>query len=234
MENIPEKAEQCRLSSLQPLLPHHQAKWAPGENDYQLLLTVLDRHHLEVNDLDDFDRGSDREDETVSENSSESETDSCTNSVDGDEDEDEDDSGNGHGDGSARAHTQGGGCDDFDLRRSSPQPKLESGFVNHSASQMQPTVIDVDAEDDNVQIIEKPRQRVWRSASATNTRFRRESTRSESSLFVTPHPGERSTASATVSPSRRTVIDLTIPTRIKRSASPDRPETKKRKIVADA
>lgn len=231
MENTPEKAEECRLTSLQPLVPYHQTKWAPGEDDYQLLLSILDQPHLEVNDLDDFDRGSDREDETGPENDSESETDSCSSSGDGDEDEDEDDSGMGDGGGGVHAH--GGGRDDFESRESSPRPKPEGGFQNHPAGQTQPIIIDIDAEDDDVQIIEKPRTREWRSASAIFTSFRRESTRSESSLFVTPHPGERSTASATVSPSRRTVIDLTMPTRIKRSASPDRAEAKKRKIEAD-
>lgn len=201
MENTPEKAEECRLTSLQSLVPHHQGKWAPGEDDYQLLLSILDRPHLEVNDLDDFDRGSDREDETGSENDSESDS-------DGDEDEDEDDG------------VDGNGIAGDDLREDSFRPKSE------------PVVIDVDAEDD-IQIIEVPRRREWRSTSAINTRFRGETTRSESSLFVTPHPGERSTASATVSPSRRTVIDLTIPTHIKRSASSDRDEAKKRKIKAD-
>lgn len=210
MENTPEKAEECRLTSLQPLVPDHQGKWAPGEDDHQLLLSILDRPHLEVNDLDDFDRGSDREDETGSENDGESEGDSCSSDSDGDEDEDRDDGVDG----------DGGAGDDLDLRENNFRPKSE------------PVVIDVDAEDD-FQIIENPRRWEWQSASAVTAKFRGESTRSESSLFVTPHPGERSTASATASPSRRTVNDLTMPTRIKRSASSDRAEPKKRKIKAD-
>lgn len=243
MENTPDKAEDCRLDSLQPLIPYQRGKWAPGEDDYRLILSILDRPQVRTNDLDDYDRGTDGEDETGSDRGSESESDSSSSSDDGDEDEDEDENGvgedaedsEGDGDGGAEVRAPGAGCDNFDLREDSPRPKSEGGFGRHSACHIQRVVIEDDPEDD-IQIIEPSRWRfrAWRSASATDTRCRRdESTKSDSSMFVTPHPGERSTVSATVSPNPRTVIDLTRPDPIKRSASSDPAEAKKKKIKVD-
>lgn len=243
MENTPEKAEDCRLASLQPLAPYRRGKWAPGEDDYRLILSILDRPQVRINDLDDYDRGTDDgEDDTGSDSGMESDSGSGSCSGDGDEDDDEDENGStdddgdsgGVGDGGADIRAPDSGCDNFDLRGDSPRTKSEGGFVSHSARHVQHVVIEDDSEDD-IQIIEPPcwKLRAWRSASATDTRIRRGSTRSESSMFVTPHPGERSTASATVSPSPRTMIDLTLPTRIKRSASPDPAEANKKKIKVD-
>lgn len=86
MRNTPEKAAKCRLASLLPLISHVQGKWSPGEDDHRLVLSVLDRPHLEDNDLDgDYGSESESGDESSSSDSSADES-----SEDEDEDENED------------------------------------------------------------------------------------------------------------------------------------------------
>lgn len=239
MENETEKAAECRLDSLDRLFPYIQGKWSPGEDDHRLVMSILDRPQLCVNDLDDYTR--DIEPESGSEDDDSEDDDSGdddnedddsgddSHEDDGSEEEDEDDEGGTDIVRQVRTEAfvraQGGGSG---FARKTTRPKSEGGFVSHISDTLQPPakakpkeVILIEDSEDEVEIIEMPRPR-----------YQSRQSRLSSGMFVTPGAEEKlTTTSSTLSPNP---IDLTKSIGLKRSASFEPIESKRRKTEVDA